>query len=84
MGIYPQGASPFDVLDLAGNVWEWCLNKYDSPKDVAPGGDARRVVRGGSCDGVRGRARCAYRDHALPDYRVNDIGLRLVCVSPIR
>jgi hypothetical protein len=48
VGLYPQGASAQGVLDLAGNTWEWCLNKFDTPSDVSAGGDARRVVRGGS------------------------------------
>ena len=26
VGIYPQSASPCGALDMAGNVWEWCLN----------------------------------------------------------
>jgi hypothetical protein len=45
---YPKGASPYDVLDMSGNVWEWCLNEYENPKNVDLGGDAARVVRGGS------------------------------------
>jgi hypothetical protein len=47
VGMYPGGASSHGVLDLAGNVWEWCLTRYDEPRKEAAG-DARRVVRGGS------------------------------------
>ncbi|MBK9974580.1 MAG: SUMF1/EgtB/PvdO family nonheme iron enzyme [Planctomycetes bacterium] len=56
--ICKNGASPFGVQNLAGNVEEWCLDWYDAgaytragsdPKVVdKPSGGDRRVVRGGS------------------------------------
>jgi formylglycine-generating enzyme required for sulfatase activity len=48
VGMYPQGASPVGALDLAGNVWELCLNEHEPPFRVEPGGEAAQTVRGGS------------------------------------
>jgi len=48
VGVYPQGASPVGVLDMGGNVEEWCLNEHDHPQRIALSGTARREVRGGS------------------------------------
>ncbi|MGB7990722.1 MAG: SUMF1/EgtB/PvdO family nonheme iron enzyme [Candidatus Methylophosphatis roskildensis] len=84
VGMYPGGASVQGVFDLSGNVWEWCLNKYDAPNDTTPGGDARRVVRGGSWNNYREDARCASRVDSHPGHRGVGFGFRLVCVSPIR
>jgi formylglycine-generating enzyme required for sulfatase activity len=49
VGVYPHAASAEGVLDLSGNVWEWCLNKLERPDQVAAdtSGDTR-VARGGA------------------------------------
>jgi formylglycine-generating enzyme required for sulfatase activity len=69
VGSYPDGASPFGVLDMAGNVWEWTSSHYteypyaaDDGRE-APGDDGQRVVRGGSFSNGFQDVRCSMRDY---------------------
>jgi formylglycine-generating enzyme required for sulfatase activity len=84
VGMYPAGASPAGVLDMAGTVWEWCVNKFDSPEVTRSG--ARdfdyRVLRGGSWSYGQDYARSAGRWY-FPSFRFYVIGFRVVCSSPI-
>ena len=43
-----KGDSPFGVVDMAGNVWEWCLTDYNEKTNDFNSPANRRVLRGGS------------------------------------
>ena len=85
VGVYPGGASSYGVMDMAGNVWEWCSSLFrDYPYDPDDGredleAEGPRVLRGGSWDYLsERRARCAYRYFGRPAYFVGSRGLRVV------
>jgi len=87
VGQYPQGASPYGALDMAGNVWEWCSSLHqsypywadDGREDMAASGP--RVLRGGAWDGDRGGARCADRSGNYPVDRNYYVGFRCCAVA---
>jgi formylglycine-generating enzyme required for sulfatase activity len=84
VGLYPQGASPNGVMDMAGNVWEWCLNKYDNPEDTTIDvSEDFRVLRGGAWVGSPELARSALRGWDSPVNRHYFGGFRVVYASPI-
>jgi len=75
----------FGLHDTAGNVWEWCLDRYgayDLPVAPATGErqappDAPRVFRGGGFRATVVHARSADRYSLYAaDYRAYDVGLR--------
>lgn len=78
---YPQGASPYGVIDMSGNVWEWCLNEYYNPENTGLGGSESRVVRGGSWSNRMDHTRASYRSDWLPDSRGGYYGFRVVVGS---
>ena len=84
VGVYPHGASSEGVLDLSGNVWQWCSNKYERPEQTqADTSGQARVLRGGSWNGSAGNARGAQRDGLSPVGRVVNGGFRVVSSAPI-
>jgi len=79
VGLYPRNVSPYGVVECSGNVWEWCLNKYDDPDDTSTAGEAMCALRGGSWDDALTFARAAARRRLVIDYRNHALGFRLLC-----
>ncbi len=85
VGSFPRGASPFGMEDMAGNVWEWCLDFFENyrgtPKSNprGPTSGAKRVYRGGSWRSRFNSLRTTTRGSNVPGYSCNDLGFRIVC-----
>ncbi len=83
VGMYDFAGSPEGIQDLSGNVWEWVLNEYHNPDNTSLKGEVPRVLRGGSWDYNPDYARASLRVRFNPDYRLDSVGFRVVCSSPI-
>jgi len=85
VGAFPLGASPFGIEDMAGNIWEWCLDYYEpyrSGPKVNPRGPTigtKRVHRGGSWKSRFSSLRTTVRGSNVPSFSCNDLGFRIVC-----
>jgi iron(II)-dependent oxidoreductase len=87
VGSYPNGASPYGVLDLTGNVWEWTSSPFEPYPDHtgrderAPYSSDYRVLRGGAWpqhDIKPIPTRLTFRSPARPDRQSARLGFRCV------
>jgi len=72
--VHPVGKkkpNAWGLYDMAGNVWEWCSDWYDSYH-------SGRVDRGGGWSYIGYCCQSSYRDYDSPDYRDDDLGFRVV------
>jgi len=84
----PLGDSPYGIMDLAGNVLEWCADWYaagyyaSSPTagPAGPNSGKFRVLRGGSWLNDAAGVRATRRYWNVPDNRYNSLGFRCVLI----
>ena len=80
VGCYPAGAAPCGAMDMAGNVWEWTADVWQSYPGAEKGfteGDGR-AVRGGSSYNDRTNVRCGARGRSYLSIVSYSNGFRVV------
>jgi serine/threonine-protein kinase len=90
VGSYPAAASPFGVMDMCGNVWQWVEGAFDReyyarmPERNPKGSDAGDliVLRGGTWSTCQENCRTYWRCPSLRGARWSYCGFRCAKDAP--
>ncbi len=84
---YQPSVSPYGVYNMAGNVWEWCLDWYDAEyyrtsPEINPAGPLKplkmKALRGGSWINSIDAVKTFQRARNYPDVKNEIYGFRIV------
>jgi formylglycine-generating enzyme required for sulfatase activity len=82
VGTFPEGASPYGAMDMAGNIWEWTDSWYQGyPQTTFNSnyfGETYKVLRGGGWFSKQEQVRTTQRNANSPGAANDDIGFRCV------
>jgi formylglycine-generating enzyme required for sulfatase activity len=80
VGAYPDGASPYGCLDMAGNAFEWTSSQITATNGAEKGKQVN-AVRGGSWYSTGRSCRTSYRGEGrAPEGAYNTVGFRVAAV----
>ena len=74
IGSYLAGSSPYNAMDMVGNVWEWTQSKNTSPLK-------HKIIKGGSWFNYPKIARASIRFKKPTSYRSSNLGFRCAMSS---
>lgn len=79
VGSYPEGASPFGAMDMAGNVAEWTASNYKPyPGSKAEPQDGFKILRGGAFNTKANQQTATDRYFEPPTKTLDYVGFRCV------
>lgn len=83
---YPTNSISYNILDMAGNMWEWCLDTYSSNKESASISEENEnlcVIRGGLWGLDIKDRNTHYKQMIAPYTQSNNITFRIIRKIPI-
>jgi gamma-glutamyl hercynylcysteine S-oxide synthase len=91
VGADPAGASPYGMLDMAGNAWEWTASEFSAIEgggslvtDSSDPFNGHRILKGGSWRTMAAGTQVTYRKPAPEEYRRDTTGFRCASDRDVR